>query len=50
MQETEAYEEITSRISPLAANLQQVISLLNRLYYAEKPLITKKQYEAMYPK
>ncbi|CAF3277738.1 unnamed protein product, partial [Rotaria sp. Silwood2] len=50
MQETEAYEEITSGISPLAANLQQVISLLNLLYHAEKPLISKKQYEAMYPK
>ncbi|CAF2717860.1 unnamed protein product [Rotaria sp. Silwood2] len=50
MQETEAYEEITSGISPLAANLQQVISLLNRLYYTEKSLITKKQYETMYPK
>ncbi|CAF4516883.1 unnamed protein product [Rotaria socialis] len=50
MQETEAYEQITSGISPLAANLEQVISLLNRLYNAQKPLITKKQYEAMYPK
>ncbi|CAF0985688.1 unnamed protein product [Rotaria sordida] len=50
MQETEAYEEITSGISPLAENLEQVTSLLNRLYHAEKPLITKKQYEAMYPK
>ncbi|CAF1154105.1 unnamed protein product [Rotaria magnacalcarata] len=50
MQETEAYEEITSGISPLATNLRQVISLLNHLYHAEKPLITKKQYEAMYPK
>jgi hypothetical protein len=49
MQETEAYEEITSGISPLAINLQQVINLLNRLYHAEKPLLTKKQYEAMYP-
>ncbi|CAF1956582.1 unnamed protein product [Rotaria magnacalcarata] len=50
MQETEAYEQITSGISPLASNLEQVISLLNRLYNAQKPLITKKQYDAMYPK
>ena len=49
MQETEAYEEITSGVSPLAANLQQIISLLNYLYYAGKPLLTKKQYVAMYP-
>ncbi|CAF5225964.1 unnamed protein product, partial [Rotaria magnacalcarata] len=42
MQETEAYEQITSGISPLASNLEQVISLLNRLYNAQKPLITKK--------
>ncbi|CAF3332147.1 unnamed protein product [Rotaria sp. Silwood2] len=50
MQETEAYEEIPSGISPLAVNLKQVISLLDHLYYAETPCITKKQYEAMYPK
>ncbi|CAF3887993.1 unnamed protein product [Rotaria sp. Silwood1] len=50
MQETEAYEEIISGVSPLSANLQQVTVLLNQLYHAEKPLITKKQYEAMYPK
>ncbi|CAF4079492.1 unnamed protein product [Rotaria sp. Silwood2] len=47
MQETNAYEEIISGISPLATNLQQVISLLDRLYHTEKPLITKKQYENM---
>lgn len=50
MQETEAYEEITSGVSPLETNLQQVITVLNRLYKAEKPMITKKQYETMYPK
>ncbi|CAF1497218.1 unnamed protein product, partial [Rotaria sp. Silwood1] len=50
MQETEAYEEITSGVSPLSANLQQVTVVLNQLYHVEKPLITKKQYEAMYPK
>jgi hypothetical protein len=50
MQETEAYEEITSGISPLATNLQQVTSLLNRLYHTEKPVITKKQYDLMLPK
>ncbi|CAF5183895.1 unnamed protein product, partial [Rotaria sp. Silwood1] len=50
MQETEAYEEITSGISPLTENLKQVTSLLNLLYHVEKPSIIKKQYEAMYPK
>ncbi|CAF2717694.1 unnamed protein product [Rotaria sp. Silwood2] len=50
MQETQAYEEITSNVSPLAANLQQVISLLDHLHRAEKPLITKKQYDKMRPK
>ncbi|CAF4352455.1 unnamed protein product [Rotaria sp. Silwood2] len=42
MQETEAYEEITSSVSPLASHLQQVTSLLNQFYYTHKPFITKK--------
>ena len=50
MQETEAYEEIISGISPLADSYQQVVSLLDRLYHAEKPLLSRKQYEYMYPK
>ena len=50
IQDTEAYEEITSGISPLAANFRQMTSLLDRLYHIEKPLLTKKQYETMYPK
>lgn len=50
MQETEAYQEISSKPSPLSTNLQRVTSLLDRLYNTEKPLITKKQYEYMYPK
>ena len=50
MQDTEAYEEIISGISPLAESYQQVISLLDYLYRAEKPSLSKKQYEYMYPK
>ena len=50
MQDTEAYEEITSGISPLATNFRQVTSLLDSLYHIEQPLLTKKQYEIMYPK
>ena len=50
MQETSAYEEITSGISPLAAQLRQVTSLLDRLHKTARPLITKRQYALMYPK
>lgn len=50
MHETEAYEELTSGISPLSENLEQVKSSLNRLFHTTKPSITRKQYESMYPK
>ena len=49
MVKTNAYQEITSDISPLADTLQQVLSLLDRLYSAPKPLITKNQRDKMYP-
>ena len=51
MQDTEAYEEIISGISPLADSYQQVVSLLDRLYHTEKPLLlSKKQHDYMYHK